>query len=573
MNDSFLREYLSKIDNKGYKFYKNIKGKYAFPLYNLYLDHIQGDPFASPSYVRISVPMERTFFPKEFLQNKERKIALSDFLGRKIREGIGKFGKGVRGTGKSGLIWIEAGGQEIMERTSVLITEEKIETRFRIGLPAHARRIDSRIAIELFFNEIPKIMNYALVYDKNDYEKIKKFLELFEDANFIRKELSDRSLVAFVGDGAILPRKSGISSLPLEREKAILFKTPPELEVKFFLPSGKIIKGMGIPIGITLIVGGGFHGKSTLLRAIEMGVYNHIPGDGREYVITDENAVKIRSEDGRNVEKVDISPFIDNLPYGKLSKEFTTNFSSGSTSQATNIMEALEMGAKVFLVDEDTSATNFMIRDNRMQALVSKDKEPITPFLDKVKSLYKDHGVSTILVLGGSGDYFDVSDKVLMMDSYYIHDVTEDAKNISSLYSMERNNEGGDKFGAIINRIPLKQSFNFLANSKLKLDAKGIDSVIIGKETIDIDKLEQVINHVQAKSIAFILYYIVKQGIIDNKYTIKEILHKISNKMEKGGLDLFSPFSHPIGQISYVRKFELGGALNRLRTLKIKQRR
>ena len=376
-----------------------------------------------------------------------------------------------------------------------------------------------------------------------------------------------------MGDGAILPRKSGISSLPLDKKESVLFKTPPELEVEFLLPSGKIIKGMGIPTGITLIVGGGFHGKSTLLRAIEMGVYNHIPGDGREYVITDENTIKIRSEDGRNVEKVDISPFIDNLPYGKSTKEFTTNFSSGSTSQATNIMEALEMGAKVFLIDEDTSATNFMIRDHRMQTLVSKNKEPITPFLDKVEALYKDYGVSTILVLGGSGDYFDVSTKVLMMDSYYVYDVTENAKNISSLYNAKRKKEGGDRFGVIIDRVPLKQSFNFLANSKLKLDGKGIDSVIIGKETIEIGRLEQVINHVQTKSIAFILYYIVKQGIIDNKYTIKKILKKINNDMGKKGLDLFSPFSHPIGEISYVRKFEIGGALNRLRTLKIKQRR
>lgn len=74
---------------------------------------------------------------------------------------------------------------------------------------------------------------------------------------------------------------------------------------------------MGIPEGVTLIVGGGFHGKSTLLQALERGVYHHIAGDGREMVITRQDAVKVRAEDGRNIEKVNISAFINNLPAKK----------------------------------------------------------------------------------------------------------------------------------------------------------------------------------------------------------------------------------------------------------------
>ena len=153
----------------------------------------------------------------------------------------------------------------------------------------------------------------------------------------------------------------------------------------------------GFPQGITLIVGGGFHGKSTLLNALEAGVYNHKPNDGRELVITDPDVVKIRAEDGRSVSGVDISPFINNLPFGQETTQFSTENASGSTSQAANIMEALECEELLrMLVDEDTAATNFMIRDQRMQQLIAKDKEPITPFIDRVRQLYNEHNVSTI---------------------------------------------------------------------------------------------------------------------------------------------------------------------------------
>ena len=101
---------------------------------------------------------------------------------------------------------------------------------------------------------------------------------------------------------------------------------------------------MGIRKGITLIVGGGYHGKSTLLKALEAGVYNHIAGDGREFVITDDTAFKLRAEDGRSITGVDISPFIKNLPNKKDTVHFSTEDASGSTSQAANLMEALESG-------------------------------------------------------------------------------------------------------------------------------------------------------------------------------------------------------------------------------------
>ncbi len=570
--DLSLKEKLKKIDGAGYKAYKEIEGEYHFPSYTLFIDHVQGDPFAPPSRIRISVSLDKTSFPEEFLKTKSRRVALSDFIGRKFKKGIGLYGKGIRGTGKSGLIWIEAGGQKVFERSSVTIFSETIEVRFRVGLPARGRRIRGDIATSIFFTEIPKIVLFSLFYKSEEYQKIKNFVELFEDIEYIRENLSSKGLVSFIANGALLPRRSGISDLPLPQKDAILFKSPSSLVTSFSLPSGRQISGMGIPKGVTLIVGGGFHGKSTLLRAIESGIWNHIKGDGREYVVADFHTVKIRSEDGRNIEKVDISPFINNLPMGKTTIDFSTTFASGSTSQAANIIEAMEAGAKVLLIDEDTSATNFMIRDLRMQKLVTKDKEPITPFLDRVRQLYLEYGISTILVLGGSGDYFDKADTVIMMDEYLPFDVTQKAKEIAISYKLHREEEVEGEFPKPRERILLTEGFNFLKGRKLKIDSKGKKIIIIGNETVELDKVEQIYDVTQTRTIAYIMYYLVKNGIINNYRSVKEVLDIADRVINEKGLDAFSPFRYPVGDMSIVRRYEVVTAINRLRTLKIKQK-
>ena len=196
------------------------------------------------------------------------------------------------------------------------------------------------------------------------------------------------------------------------------------------LPNNGEITGMGIRKGVTLIVGGGYHGKSTLLNALEYGIYNHIPDDGREFVVTNADAVKIRAEDGRSIQSLNIDPFISNLPFDQDTTEFSTANASGSTSQAANILEALEVGASTLLLDEDTLATNFMIRDIRMKTLIAKEKEPITPFVEHVRSLYEEKGISTVIVMGGSGDYFSLADVVIGMIEYSPHDLTSQAHQI-----------------------------------------------------------------------------------------------------------------------------------------------
>ena len=565
MSDRFsLHSLLLKLDGASYKAYKDIRGSYRFEDFTLIIDHVQGDPFAAPSQLRIIVPQTGANFPAQLYQSTSREVATRDYIARQFAQAA-KHISSPRGTGKSGLIAIAPLGQEVLERTAVFINSQQLEVRFVLGLPARGRSILGRQAAAMLCEDLPKLVEDSLLYASLDAKDIQKQVETVEDADWLRQQLPQHNLVAFVANGAILPRRSGIDPRPLL--DAVPFKSPPSLEVEFTCPNRGVIKGMGIPTGINLIVGGGYHGKSTLLRGIELGVYNHLPGDGREYVVANPWGMKIRAEDGRSIAGVDISPFINHLPQKRSTSKFFTTNASGSTSQAANIIEALEAGAKLLLIDEDTSATNFTIRDRRMQALIAKDKEPITPFIDKVRQLYADYGVSTILVMGGSGDYFEVADCVIAMEDYLPQDVTVKAKAIAQQYASNRNAEGGTSFGAISNRIPLGESIDpSRGKRESKIITKGVDKIIFGIEEIDLSAVEQLVDSGQLKAIAKALVY-VKKTYISQQLTVSEILTKINQDISESGLDILTSF--PQGDLTLFRPLELAAALNRLRSLRV----
>lgn len=559
---------LKRIDGKGYKAYKDLAGSYRFNSFSLYVDYVQGDPFASPSRVRVRVPGERAGFPEELWSSRPKRVGLQDYLIRRIADKIKEISRGSRGTGSSGLIFIDTGGQEILERTALVLTPDYVEARLSIGLPARGRTVMAKSAIIMLTEELPRIIQASLFYNNIPQEEAARYVSLKEDQSYIREQLLNRNLVCFIANGSILPRQSGVTDKPLTG-KVIPFQAPSDLEVTLDLPKGRTIKGMGIPQGVTLIVGGGYHGKSTLLKAIERGVYDHVPGDGRELVITRQNAVKIRAEDGRRVEKVNISPFINNLPFGLDTGVFRTEDASGSTSQAANIVEALEIGTDLLLLDEDTSATNFMIRDARMQALVAKEKEPITPFVDKVRQLYEEKGVSTILVMGGSGDYFEAADLVILMDEYKALNITAKAKAIAAERPTKRDCEGGNRFGVIKKRVPQRNGFRPERGGKIKVSAKGLKNISFGVTNIELALLEQLVDPSQTRAIAdFILY--MSQNYVNNKTNMVELITKVYQEIVEKGLDVISPFygQHP-GDYAMPRVQEVAAAVNRLRTLKM----
>jgi predicted ABC-class ATPase len=557
-----LHRKLLSIDGAGYKAYKDIKGEYKFDRYILAIDHVQGDPFASPSKVRVIVSQKDAGFPDTLYDKPYKRIGVIDFLTRLFFNNIKKYYNPSGGSGKSGLISIDRCGQEILDRTSVVINEDKVEVRFEVGLPANGRRVLGKYADMIFSGAIPQIVDKTLFYKNIDANSLKKQVDLCEDQAFLREKIKAKGLVAFIANGSVLPRESGISDRPLSKG-AIPFKSPESLEVEINLPHKGFVKGMGIPEGITLIVGGGYHGKSTLLHALELGVYNHISGDGREYVAASTDAVKIRAEDGRGVEKVNISPFINNLPNGQDTKIFSTDNASGSTSQAANIIEALEIGTDLLLIDEDTSATNFMIRDERMQKLVSKDREPITPFIDKVRQLYKEKGVSTIIVVGGSGDYFDVADLVIMMDEYTPKDVTRNAREIVSANPSKRENTGTSGFGEITPRIVLKSGFPE-GHKGRDIKAKGLHTVLYNRSQINLSYVEQLVDSSQTTCIAVMLEYMIK-NIFNSKTTLKQAIDMLLKQTEAKGLDSISPYTGHPGNLALPRKYEITAAINRYR--------
>ena len=563
-----LQQKLKQIDGKSYKGYKDIQGKHAFQNYDVFMDYVQGDPFAAPSKIRIRIPNEKRPIQKEWKESRSRKIYAEDRIARAVAKAIAKNHTDVKGTGKSGMVAIDRPGQEILDRAAVNLNPEDMTVCLTIGLPANGRRINGREADKLFFKVIPEIIQHSVFSIKD--EEIEAACQLADQHEAIQAEMKKNNWISFVADGAVLPRESGISERPMK--KAVPFQSPEENRVSFSIPHREEpLTGMAVKKGIVLIVGGGYHGKSTLLNAMERGVYPHIKGDGREYVMTDPAAVKVRAEDGRQVTSVDISPFIKNLPHGTDTTQFSTENASGSTSQAANVIEALEAGAKTLLIDEDTSATNFMIRDERMQELVVKEKEPITPFIDKIKQMRDDLDVSTILVMGGSGDYFQVADDVLMMDQYVPYNVTGKAKDIAGKYPSSRATTEDEKFGAVPARAFSASSLQTRKGKKEKVQAKGKTTILMGQTEINLDGVEQLVDPSQTRMIADVILNLDKKGSLKTEQSLNDLLDQIEKQFDEKGLASFAPFKdqHP-GEIARPRRFEIAATLNRIRTAKVK---
>ncbi len=561
-----LRDRLAALDGKGYGAYRAIAGGYQYSDFELWIDRVQSDPFAAPSQVRVEVPTETAALPQPLYAKPVRAIATADYLTRAFAEAACQHSTR-RGSGQSGSLAIAAVSQAILARTALQVHPDgRLTARFNVGLPARGRRILGRQAAELFATALPELVGASLCYPALPAAAVQAHADTAEDATALRQALRDRDLVAFVANGACLPRRSGDDDRPLTAG-AIPFQAPPSLTVTLTCPHRGAVSGLGIPRGVTTIVGGGYHGKSTLLRALERGIYNHIPGDGRELVVADPTAMKIRAEDGRSVSSVAIAPFINNLPHGQRTDAFSTPNASGSTSQAANIVEALEAGARVLLLDEDTSATNFMVRDRRMQALIRKPQEPIAPFVDKVRQLYEELGVSTVLVMGGSGDYFDVADTAIALTDYQPWDATTAIREIAQRYPTGRQPEGGEQFGDRPPRYPQPESIDPSRGRRaVKVKARATEALAFGEATIDLSAVEQLLESNQVRAIAAALVY-AKRYYIDGQRSLAEILQWVRADLTAAGLAALDP--EPRNDWAEFRDLEFAAALNRLRSLQM----
>lgn len=560
-----LRDLLRRIDRRSYPAYKDARGEYSFPGYALSIDHVQGDPFASPSKLSIRVSGKTAAFPKEMYCEEHRRIALQDELTRLFGRETMRFSKS-RGSGKSGSISVSRCSQEVLERTACAVSPDTgdILVRFEVGFPAYGRTINSGELERILFDFLPECVKNSLMCKNLDSKRLRSVMELADDRKYIRDMLPKLGLCAFVANGSVLPRESGVSPRPMK--DGVRFVSPKELEVTLELPHRGKLTGMGIRKGITLIVGGGYHGKSTLLKALEAGVYDHISGDGREYVITDPTAMKIRAEDGRSIKKTDISMFINDLPNGKDTAGFTTEDASGSTSQAANVIEAIEAGSSTLLIDEDTSATNFMIRDELMQRVIHRDMEPITPFIDRIRELYERFGISTIIVAGSSGSYFRVADSIIQMDRYVPKNITEYAKSEAERFSVESEPVEPAKMPEF-DRHP-KQSKEFRGGERVKIKTLSRDGVVINRETIDLRYAEQITDSEQVTALGYCVKY-AEKNIIDGKKTLRQVVDALEEVIEKRSLSEICESRSSVSNMARPRRQEIFACFNRYRSLMI----
>lgn len=544
-----LTAILKPLEKQNFRAYQKIKGEYDFGDFTLFIDHIQADPYASASRLRAVKAWAPSGLGWLREQSQQYQVAARDYIARHFAQLASKENS----------LQIATGGQVVLDSTAVLFTEQGIELRFRYDLPAEGRDILAKKALNVLTFYLPKYIRRSTVERELDIEALKRHCEVVEDQSYLRSQLQQQGLVAFVANGSVLPRQAGNSDQPMK--EAISFQSPAELEISLETKYHGSIKGMAIKQGITLIVGGGFHGKSTLLSALQKGIYNHIAGDGREFVVTDENAVKIRAEDGRCVHNLDISNYINHLPLGGDTRCFTTQDASGSTSQAAWLQEALEAGASTLLIDEDTSATNFMIRDERMQALVSKGDEPITPLVDRIGQLKNQANISTIIVMGGSGDYLDVADCVIQMHDYQPLDITHKAQQVIAQHPSTRINESETELTLPVARsIQVKALEKLLQEGKFRVSSKGEKTLRFGKEFVDLTALEQLESNQEINSIGWLWFQLAQMP------QANQPLNCFSQLLEGEWYNRMPNY----GELAKPRTIDVLAALNRLRRAQFK---
>ncbi len=565
-NSTDLEKLLRSIDHRSYPAYKDTKGSYSFPKYVLSIDHVQGDPFASPSKVSIQIQGKAAGFPSETYDKPYKRTALCDYLLRLFKQKTDKYNFKAKGSGKSGLISVSKCGQEILERTACEISpsDGSLMIRLEVGFPANGRTINSQELIKIFFDFLPECVNSVCFYARLDPGKVESVISLSEDQQYIREQLPILGLTSFIANGSVLPRESGVSQRPMK--DSVPFTSPASMEVTLMLPHRGPVTGMGIPKGITLIVGGGYHGKSTLLKALELGVYNHIGGDGREYVITDASAMKIRAEDGRSIKKADISMFVNDLPNGRDTVSFYTEDASGSTSQAANVVEAIESGSSLLLIDEDTSATNFMVRDELMQRVVHRDQEPITPFIERARLLYEKYGISSVIVAGSSGSYFHIADYIIQMDRYIPREITEFAKKEALAFPM-LTGPAGEPSKPSVSRCP-SPSPEVKGNSRLKMKTMGRDGFSINRENIDLRYVEQLADSEQCTALGYILTY-AENSLFNGRNNLQSVVNALENILRSKGLAAVVPGSYLPSGLAMPRRQEIFACLNRYRGLNV----
>ena len=575
-----LRRTLARIDGRPFPAYRDLSGAYDFGDFRLHVDHVQADPYAAPSRLRVLIPAAGSGLVPDDWRDTARRVAVEDWLLRRLASALGRATDGAAGAGPPGAEGVADGppaghlhvlmpGQQVLDRSAVAVRAGAVELRLTCDLPADRRSVLGRRAAAVIDIALPAAVLAMPPRGAADRASLAAHIALVEDQEALRAELASRGWVAFLADGSILPRRSGSSDLPLGHREAVRLLAPESLAATVRLPHRGEVRGLPVPSGVTLVVGGAYHGKSTLLRAIERGIYNHVAGDGRELCVSDPRAVSVAADDGRPVAGVDIAAFVRTLPGGRDTKRFRTTAASGSTSQAAALCEALEMGARCLLLDEDRSAANFMSRDARMRALVPDDEDPVVPFVERIHWLYRGRGVSTVLALGGAGTFLDVADRVIRMRNYQPLDVTADAAAVAARLPVAPAGAPAPA-PAAPPRALAPEPFLAVAGpgGRVRARPRGRDGIAVGDAHVDLSHLTQVADEAQLRALADMLPRAAAYA--DGSRTLPEVVAEVERDIDRLGLEVLSPWPGQCpGDYARPRGMELAAAINRVPGLRL----
>ena len=425
---------LERIDGRGYSGYRALRGRCdRVEDVGICVRRVQGDPFAPPSVVEARFPLRG--IPRRLVRYE---VAVADFLLRVLSEELARRRKRL-GEGHSGFLGVPRPSPIMIRRSALIVREGRGIARVWVGLPSRRRRVLGEEAGWLLLEALPRAIEETVRITRDRLGALEEHVRVWRLQEEVRSRLGSLGLVSFIGDGSVLPRRCGGCWEPLQG--AVPFESPPSLRVEVETDCCGPVTGMGVKRGVTIIAGSAFHGKTTLLEAIAAGVWNHVPGDGRERVVTIRDAMYVRAEDGRYISCVDIEPFVHDLPGGRSTKCFSTSDASGATSVAASIQEAVEAGARLLLFDEDTSATNMLYLDERVKPLTRR--HTVTPLSELAKDM-KEKGLSIVIVSTGSLPLIAVADTVIVMEDYRPRDASRDAEKLAR--SISTNTHSGYRY-------------------------------------------------------------------------------------------------------------------------------
>ncbi len=557
---------LMDIADKPVSEYGRLTGDFDFSRYVLKVSQVPVENMDKPALFLVRVPQAIAGFPSHLYNTPVRRTGLEDYLTRRIADQIDVITQyDEQGLSRRHLL-IAVPGQKILPRTSLLLTEEYVEARIYVMLPQRDGRIDGERVKEIFFDELASVVNSALIYCNLNEAELTEFVDIMEDADQVRQILPTRGLVSFVGEGSMLARL-GNTDYP-DYDDVQPLTVAEELLVEVDVPNAGPVKGLGIPSGITLILGDAYSGRIQLMRAIAAGIYNHIPGDGRELAITMPDAVHIASEPGRSVQKVDVHPFVRELVAEGATEEYTSAEADPCSAQAAATVEALEIGARALLYDESNSSPAFLTRDSRLTALMPDAGRRVMPLATRVRQLVDELGVS--VVVGGSSsvaEFIPVADTILRIDGYKVYDVTQEAKAMDlDQFQLESDD---------VNLTALVEKNRWVVPSSIDassgpldqvIEAESIDLLQFGRSMINLQDVTQLADKHQTATIGLILCY-AKLRYMDEGRPIREIMDLIDRDLGTEGLECLSRDLR--GDLARPRRYEIAAALNRLDSLRI----